>query len=113
MVKYGYQMQHLGDARRALMLPHYEGKGEALAECLRHCEIAFDDPGINELVNDECEEALSWKADLERYIQAWQKAHWSRDYLLKLSDDEISEIASALDELANHVFFHFAQSCMN
>lgn len=110
-MKYGYQMQHMGAARQALMLPLREGRAEAIARCLHHCHIAFDDAGINQLAHENCESALKWKAILERYITACDQQDWSRDYLAKLTDDQVDEIASALDELTTAIHYWYAQSC--
>lgn len=93
------------------MLPLYEGRAEAIRQCLHHCRTAFDDPDIGHLENEESSEsALLWKATIQRYIEQCDEANWNQSHFVELTDDQVEELASALNELADLVHYEYAKS---
>lgn len=100
-MKYPYQSERLGSARRYLMLPHVRGEDVAIANSFHECSLAF-----NGLPLDDLDETLVAKIRaLQRYMDttAVEDPEGEGAWLIKartLTVDDRLDLSDLVDDLA-------------
>lgn len=85
-----YNVEHFNNARRALLLPHPEGLNVSIGQAFHEYSIAIDNLDHN-LLDDS---SRRWVDRLNYYYNNF-------DLKDDLSIDQMVEISSLIDELAN------------
>jgi hypothetical protein len=85
-----YNVEHFNKARTALLLPHPEGLNVSIGQAFQEYGIAIDNFDHN-LLDDSSQR---WVNKLNSYRDNF-------DLLVKLSIDQMVEISSLIDELAD------------
>ena len=101
-MSFGYALQKFGEARRALMLPLWEGRTEAIVMAGHSCRA-----GLDALSTESVDE------DMTRQIQLIEE-HLTKDDVrdprliaADMTDDEVCALASAINELADYAHREF------
>lgn len=101
-MSFGYAMQKFGEARQSLMLPLWEGRTRAIVMAGFYCR-----PGIDALSHVEVRDDLQWAVDVVNVHLANGELRDPHEVAESMTDDDVRELAKAINELADYAHREF------
>jgi hypothetical protein len=100
--KFAYGAEKLAAARRSLMLPHYRGEAQSIANACHECSLGLKDV----LLDDLDANARGWAKTIQLVVEAkgTEDPHGEGTWIVHartLTQDQQQEFSSAVDSLAD------------